>query len=738
MVQAEEMHIAMNEHEHVEPSRVALIADDDAGFRVMIRSALEQDGWTIEDAADGLSACAMVERIQPNIVLLDVKMPGLDGFGTCAKLRTLRGGDLIPVLMITGLDDAESVSRAYDVGATDFMSKPLNFKILRQRVQYMYRAREAAEALQNERDFASAVVDTAAALVLVLDAQGRILRFNRTCQVTSGYRHEEVEGQAVWDVLSDKTGADSDRLMFEDLIAEKRTRHYEGTLTTKGGVDRSIAWSNAVLLNDSGDVENVVYTGLDITDHNEAKERAHFLASYDPLTGLPNRQLIVERIAQAVVATSDRECGQLAVLFIDLDRFKNINTTLGHSGGDAVIRSVTERLTRSLRLSDVVSRSTKGIRTELGRLGGDEFTVLLTGVADANEVVGIIERLQNALQRPFRVQDTEFSLTASVGATLCPSDGRKAEGLLRNAESAMTAARTQQRGAYRFYSPSMHSRVSDRVTLESELRQAISDGQLVLHYQPKVSADTRRIVGVEALVRWQHPSRGLMPPAAFVQVAEESGLIISLGQWVMRTVCERIVIWLEAGLRPVPVAVNLSSAQFHVDNLLETVVSVLNESSLDPSYLAIEITESVVMRDAHGARQILAKLGELGIHTAIDDFGTGYSTLSALKDLPAHTLKIDRVFVKDLTESHEDLAIVKAVIAMAHGLGLRVVAEGVESEEQAALLAHERCDELQGFLISQPLPEESFIELIRDTDGRESPDIIPANPAFSLTENRAS
>ena len=235
-----------------------------------------------------------------------------------------------------------------------------------------------------------------------------------------------------------------------------------------------------MLLNDSGDVENVVYTGLDITDHNEAKERARFLASYDPLTGLPNRHLIIERIDQAAVAaTSDRECGQLAVLFIDLDRFKSINTTLGHSGGDAVIRSVTERLTRSLRLSDVVSRSTKGMRTELGRLGGDEFTVLLTGVTDANEVVGIIERLQDALQRPFRVQDAEFSLTASVGATLCPSDGRTAEGLLRNAESAMTAARTQQRGAYRFYSPSMHSSVSDRVTLESELRQAISGGQPV-------------------------------------------------------------------------------------------------------------------------------------------------------------------------------------------------------------------------------------------------------------------
>ncbi len=591
----------MDQHD-IEPSRVVLIADDDAGLRVMVRAALEQDGWTVEEAQDGLSACAAFENVRPDIVLLDVSMPRLDGFEACAQLRALPGGDNVPVLMITGMDDEGSVSRAYDAGATDFLSKPFNFKILRQRLHYMYRAKRAAAKLQTERDFASAVVDTAGALVLVLDAEGRILRFNRACQLSSGYALEEVKHRHAWEILSDEASADMDRLRFEKLIADKETVHYEGTLNAKDGTTRAVTWSNALLTNDKGEVQNVVCTGLDVTDINQAKEKARFLASYDPLTGLPNRRLVGDRIDQAISASEAGDCGQLAVLFIDLDRFKDINATLGRSAGDAVIRSAAERLTKSLRLSDVLSRSATRLRGELGRLGGDQFTVLVTGVAGANDVAGIIERLQRTFQRPFKFEGRDYSLTASFGATLCPTDGNETESLLRNAESAMYAARKQQRGSYHFYSPSMHKGVSERVTLESELRQAIDRGELVLHYQPKVAADTRRITGAEALVRWQHPSRSLLPPANFIHIAEESGLIVPLGEWVLRAACEEVTNWLEAGIRPVPVAVNLSSAQFRTDNLLGTVVSVLNESSLDPRHLAFEITESVIMRDA--TRQI--------------------------------------------------------------------------------------------------------------------------------------
>ena len=283
---------------------------------------------------NGQAACVEFERVHPDIVLLDVSMPVLDGFDACAKLRTLRGGAHIPVLMVTGLDDQDSISRAYEVGATDFLPKPFNFKILRQRLQYMYRGKQAATALQTERDFASAVVETAGALVLVLDQGGRILRFNRKCQLTSGYSPEEVKHQHVWEILSDKASVDTDRFMFKKLLTEKGTVHYEGTWLAKDGTTRDVTWSNALLMNDNGQVENVVCTGLDITEQNSAKEEARFLASYDPLTGLPNRRLIVDRIEQAISASEPEDSGQLAVLFIDLDRFKDINATLGRGRAD--------------------------------------------------------------------------------------------------------------------------------------------------------------------------------------------------------------------------------------------------------------------------------------------------------------------------------------------------------------------------------------------------------------------
>ena len=671
---------------------------------------MERDGWIVEEAEDGTSVCAIAERTHPAIILLDVQMPGLNGFDVCAHLQTSPVGRHARVMMITGMDDHDSIERAYAVGATDFLSKPVNFRILRQRAQAMYRASRFSEDLQQERDFVSAVVDTAAALVLILDADGRILRFNRTCQKASGYSIEEARGKRMWDCLSSPDSLATDRSMFERLLSDKQTVHYEGEWTAKDGAQRRIAWSNAVLVGAQDAVQHVVCTGLDITEHNKAEEQIRFLASYDALTGLPNRRLMADRIDQAASAAASAD-SRLAVLFLDLDRFSHINATLGQALGDVVLKSVAERLVKSLRLSDVLARQTDGVRTELGRLGGDEFSVLLTGVSEAATVASIIERLQAALRRPFRIEEKEYSVTASVGAAFYPEDGTGAASLLSNAESAMHSAREEQADSYHFYSTSMRESVADRVRLESELRQAIERNELVVHYQPKVKSDTGQIVGGEALVRWQHPSRGMVLPGMFIGVAEESGLIVKVGEWVMRAVCDQITRWLETGLTPVPIAVNLSSAQFRTDNLLDTIGTILNESSLDPRYLALEVTESMIMRDSVGAREILAHLRNVGVKVAIDDFGTGYSTLSTLKELSVNSLKIDRGFITDIAESPKDLAIVRAVISMAHGLGLTVVAEGVESEEQLVCLCQEECDEVQGFLISPPIPAESFAEL---------------------------
>ena len=700
-------------------NRTALVADDDAGMRLVVRTALEQDGWSVEEAGDGKRACSIAEQMQPDIVLLDVAMPELNGLDACAKLRALPGGAHIPVLMITGMDDQESIVRAYEAGATDFISKPVNFMILRQRVQYMHRARLASQALQNERDFVSAVVDTAAALVLILDPEGRILRFNSSCERASGLSLDDVRDKTVWDVLVCPEEREHERGMFDRLTSERATRHYEGSWTAADGSRREIAWSNAVLVDDDGEVEYVVCTGLDITERNEAEEKVRFLASYDPLTGLPNRSLIAERVERAIVAADD-DGQQLAVLFMDLDRFKYVNATLGHAVGDSLLRGVAERLTKSLRLSDVLARHGQGLRTELGRLGGDEFTVLLTGVSHAKEVAGIIERLQGALRRPFKLESQEYMVTASVGATLYPADRSDAEALLRNAESAMCAARDERSGGYHFYSAAMHTSVSRRFSMESELRQAIDRGELTLHYQPKVFVETRRVAGAEALVRWQHPTRGLLPPAAFIEVAEETGLIVPVGEWVLREACNQVMTWMEVGVRPISVAVNLSSAQFHIDDLLGRIVSILNETAMDTNFLGIEVTESVIMRDARQASDLLSRLDELGVQVAIDDFGTGYSSLSSLKDLPVHQLKIDRAFIEGLAESPKDVAVTRAIIAIGHGLGLTVVAEGVESEEQFEVLKQEGCDEVQGFLISPPIPSEQFTSWLSERYVKET------------------
>ena len=386
------------------PRRTALVADDDEGLRLLVRLALENNGWVVEEAEDGASACLAVERLHPDIVLLDVEMPELDGLEACARLRSLPGGKYVPVLMITGMDDKASISRAYEVGATDFLSKPFNLTVLTQRVQYMYRSSQASRALHNERDFVSMIVGTSAALMVVLDPQGRVIRFNSSCERVSGYSEREAQGMFVWDIPSDREGDDRERMMFEQLVAERATNDYQGLWTTKEGDTHQIAWSNSVFVNSDGFAENVIYTGLDVTDRNQAEERIRFLDSYDPLTGLPNRRLTTERLRE-VIASADEDGLRLAVIVLDLDRFKHINAILGHGGGNLVLSEVAKRLAKSLRLSDMLSRRVSDVRMELGRIGGDEFTVLLPGVPDANAVAAVIERLQESLARPIRVED---------------------------------------------------------------------------------------------------------------------------------------------------------------------------------------------------------------------------------------------------------------------------------------------------------------------------------------------
>ncbi|HEX9986158.1 MAG TPA: EAL domain-containing protein [Thermoanaerobaculia bacterium] len=441
-----------------------------------------------------------------------------------------------------------------------------------------------------------------------------------------------------------------------------------------------------------------------LEDEREAAELAadeiEHLAYHDALTGLPNRPLFVDRLIVAL-AQAHRAQQKLALFFLDLDRFKDINDSLGHSTGDALLKSVAERIRGCVREGDTV-----------GRFGGDEFTLLIPRVESVDDAARMAQKITEALQLPFFIHDRELFVTTSIGVSLFPGDGHDPETLIRNADTAMYRAKEQGRDNYQLYAPAMNARALERLALENMLRKALSQNELVLHYQPLIDARTERIVGTEALVRWNHPEQGLLSPARFISVAELSGLIIPIGQWVLQTACRQIGEWnrLDPGLT---MSVNLSARQFAQPDLVQQVRAVLAETGIDPACLQLEITESNAMQNAESSMFTLRELRALGVKIAMDDFGTGYSSLNYLKRFPIDTLKLDQAFVHDITSDTADAAIVSAVIAMAHSLELTVVAEGVETAEQLEMLRQKDCDLIQGFYYSRPIPAGELEELLQ-------------------------
>ncbi len=450
----------------------------------------------------------------------------------------------------------------------------------------------------------------------------------------------------------------------------------------------------------------------------QAEERIRHLAHYDELTGLANRSMFSQRLSHAI-AQARRNDTQLAVLFIDLDRFKNINDTLGHEAGDSVLKEVAGRLHECLRESDTV-----------GRLSGDEFVVLLEGMPQSMHCAEVAQKILTAVARPFALDTQEFHLTASIGISTYPADSEDLQSLLKNADVAMYRAKELGKNNFQFYSSQMNIHTLERLALESDLRRALERNEFVLHYQPKVDIRSGHIIGMEALVRWQHPTKGLIPPMQFIPLAEETGLIVPIGEWVLRTACARNKSWQEQGLPPLCIAVNLSARQFTNEYLVQDVLRVLNETGLDATFLELEITESMVMHDPEHAIELLNKLKAIGISISIDDFGTGYSSLSYLKRFPIDSVKIDRSFIRDLPLDGDDAAITQAIIAMAHGLKLKVIAEGTETGEQLSFLHAHGCDEMQGYYFSKPLPEHDFFLLVQNSIAAETSARARIRPRF--------
>jgi len=473
--------------------------------------------------------------------------------------------------------------------------------------------KESARALVREKDFVATILDTTSALVVVRDTLGRIIRFNRACERATGYASHEVEKKFLWDFLLKPKDVVLEKILFEEILMGKPANKYEAPLLTKSNGERMIVWSNSTLQGRDNSIEYVISTGIDITERQQAEERIQFLAYYDGLTNLPNRILFKEHLMQAL-AYSQRHERLMAVMFIDVDRFKQINDTFGHSLGDLLLKGIAERLKTCLRRSDCVARlKLEATEASIGRFGGDEFTILIPDIPNVPAVAKIARRILESISEQFDLEGQEIFVTSSIGISIYPHDGKSAESLLKHADLAMYAAKDKGRSGYHFYNESMNKKTYDRLTLENNLRKAIKRDEFSIYYQPKVEINTGKLVGAEALLRWNHPTKGLITPSQFIPVAEETGLIKPMGLWGFHAVCKQSVQWQKDGIPPISISVNLSAIQFQQRDLTDKIVRILSETEIDPKLIEIEITESTLMQNEEDAGRIMMRLKDLGI-----------------------------------------------------------------------------------------------------------------------------
>jgi diguanylate cyclase (GGDEF)-like protein len=547
---------------------VVVLADDDPSIRLMVRHVLESEDFDIVEASDGLEAIKAVEKHHPALILLDAVMPGIDGFTTCQQIKE-KGHTDIPVMMITGLDDDASVERAYEVGAIDFITKPIKWAVLKHRV----------------------------------------------------------------------------KSVVAKVIAERKVK---------------------------------------------------LLAYRDTLTNLPNRLLFADRLEQAVIR-SERSRTSMALMLVDIDDFKLVNDSFGHDAGDKLIKAVGELISKSLRRADTIAR-----------LGGDEFAVIIEGIDSADDAISIADNLTTILEHNVRLDDQETYTSASIGIAIYPEDGNDARTLLKNADTAMFRAKENGRHCFQFYKPEMSVSAMERLDLENSLKSAFEKDEFLIHYQPVIDIHKNEVVGVEALLRWQHPDKGMIQPADFISIVEDCGLIVALGEWVIFSVCKQIRVWQDQGLKDQHVSINLAPRQFKEQDLVALFKQALAENNIDGSSLSIEITERTLIDNIGEVEAVLRKLRKMGVRVFLDDFGTGYASLAYLKEFPVDVVKIDRAFVAGIPDNEEDSAIVDAIAGLTRGLKLALLAEGVENDRQLNVLKSIGCQYAQGFYWSKALPGDEY------------------------------
>ena len=705
----------------------ALLADDDSGIRLTLSALLEQKGFEVTAVADGAEAVQAVATGKFSIVLLDIRMPGMDGFEACSSIRELDNGKNLPILMLTGQDDTDSIKTAFEVGATDFVAKPINYVLMDFRIDYILRAANIAEELRSSQQRSR----NAQRIANLGHIEWNLARELIHC--SKGFR----------EILMLPEQAD-----FSDFDHFIEYVHPEDRARVASSIEQSLASGDALNLEHrvvraDGDVRFVlqiseyrsqpqvsgrmVVTIQDITDRIDTENRMHALAYYDDLTGLPNRSLLIQHLDQLLKGAMRYE-HKTAVIVFGVDRFDRVVESLDHSSAEGLIMMIADRIKNTCRECDLLSRqSLAGEDDEAGgyqqltaKLRNDEYVIVLSAINSLQAASVFLQRLMEQFKKAFQLNDRKVYISTTAGISLAPIDSNSPNQLIKYAEIARGFANKEGSGGFRYFKQELNDQVTRKVSLANDLRKALNDEALEVHYQPKVSLLNDTLVGVEALCRWTHPVMGEISPVEFIEIAEEEGLIGDLGNWVLKTACEQLIQWQAELDCDFGISVNLSPEQLLDEQAMQWIFEFVEDCPVENRLIEFELTESTLLANFEKSLDVLNRFVEMRCGLAIDDFGTGYSSLSYLGKLPAKTLKIDKSFIHLIETNNQYTAIVGGIIKLAHSLGLTVIAEGVETEVQRAILAKEFCDEIQGSLVALPLSPKDFIDWFNDWDVRNN------------------
>jgi diguanylate cyclase (GGDEF)-like protein/PAS domain S-box-containing protein len=688
-------------------TRTLLLMDDDPAHAQTFREALLNanggpfQGEWVRTFAEGF------ERLEKKgiwAIFLNLHLSDSQGLSALDKLLQAAPG--VPTLVLGGIEDEAIAIEALRRGAKDYLVEDrIDSYSLARAIRNMAERETAEDTLFTERARAKVTLDSIGDAVISTGISGNVTYLNAVAEEMTGWSKEEALDRPFAEVFKIIDG--NTRKTAPNPVASAIEKNTTVALTPncilirRDGHESAIEDSTAPIHDRTGAAAGAVIVFRDVSMSRAMVGEMKHLAQHDILTDLPNRMVLKDRLTQAIAA-AHRNNTPVAVMFLDLDQFKHINDSLGHAIADKLLQSVAVRLVNCVRSTDTVSR-----------LGGDEFIVLLSEIKHSTDAGITARKILTALTTSHSIDQHTLHVTASIGVSTYPEDGEDAELLIKNADTAMYQAKQKGRNNYQFFKKDMNLRAVNRQAVEDGLREALESEQFVLHYQPKINLTTGAISGMEALLRWMHPTAGLLRPLQFLPIAEDCGLILPIGRWVLREACRQVQEWIYGGLRVAPVAVNVSSLEFRSDDFLDSLRAILRDTGLDPSYLELELTETVLMQHAESTVAMLGALKSIGVRLAVDDFGTGYSSLSYLKRFPIDTLKIDQSFVRDITVGSCDIPIVRAVITMAKSLRQRVVGEGVETEEQMAFLRANGCDEAQGYYFSMPLPAKDFAKLLK-------------------------